>query len=88
MADTSEETPAVNGAGGPSEKEANKPDSPKPDQDLSPPLISSSKREFCANNKVMNVSVSLSLISYTCSDLPSHVCGLSLAPVWPSKSTD
>ncbi|XP_077977872.1 dynein axonemal heavy chain 5-like isoform X2 [Glandiceps talaboti] len=31
--------------GGPSEKEANKPDSPKPDQDVAPPLISVGKPE-------------------------------------------
>ena len=34
--------------GGPSEKETNKPDSPKPDtQDVAPPLITTAKRE-CA----------------------------------------
>ena len=43
MADT-EEAPAANG--GPSEKEANKPDSPKPDQEIAPPLISTGKREY------------------------------------------
>lgn len=32
--------------GGPSEKEANKPDSPKPDTEVAPPLISSSKRKL------------------------------------------
>lgn len=34
------------------DKEANKPPSPKPDQDVSPPLVSVSKRKFyfiCAN---------------------------------------
>ena len=43
MADN-EETAAANG--GASEKEANKPDSPKPDQEIAPPLISTTKREY------------------------------------------
>ncbi|XP_072018853.1 LOW QUALITY PROTEIN: dynein axonemal heavy chain 5-like [Amphiura filiformis] len=49
MADT-EESPAANG--GPSDKEANKPDSPKPDQEIAPPLISTAKPEKdAAENK-------------------------------------
>lgn len=37
-----QESPGADG--GPSAKEANKPDSPKPDTEVAPPLISSSKR--------------------------------------------
>ena len=37
------ENPAADG--GPGEKEASKPDSPKPDQEISPPLITTAKRK-------------------------------------------
>lgn len=44
MADT-EQAATTATDGGPSEKEANKADSPKPDQEVAPPLITTSKRE-------------------------------------------
>lgn len=43
-----EETPTdtVKDDGGPSEKEANKPPSPKPDTEVAPPLVSVDKRKL------------------------------------------
>ncbi|XP_041462810.1 dynein heavy chain 5, axonemal-like [Lytechinus variegatus] len=50
MADT-EQAATTATDGGPSEKEANKADSPKPDQEVAPPLISTSKPEKDAETK-------------------------------------
>ena len=49
MADVKDDTAAQGGGeedGGPGEKEVNKADSPKPDQEVAPPLISVGKGEF------------------------------------------
>lgn len=43
--------------GGPGEKEANKPDSPKPDQEVAPPLVSSKGETACAISFVFGVMV-------------------------------